>query len=94
MKYYLQALFWSLPIWVLLIVENYFIPAGNIDQILSWINIPGVFLVILLNPSWSGLHNTETYVLLAVNCLIYYSLIYLFLYIKSRLRVKKGKVIQ
>lgn len=76
-----KTLTWSLPFWILLVVQNYFIPAGRVDQILWWINFPGMYLVITIFPRWRNIHTTEPYVYLIANCLLYSGLVFTILFI-------------
>lgn len=85
MKTYLKAFFGSLPIWILLIVDSYlYMPNSTLDKILMWLSAPGFFLLYLLSPTWKTIHDTEESVFIVTNCLIYYGLIYLILFLKKR----------
>lgn len=86
MKLSLKTLLWSLPVWTLLIVDNYFISAGGIDQITRWINLPGMILAFLFSSNWSTVHDTKPYIYVVLNCLIYYGLIYLLVFVRSKFR--------
>lgn len=69
-----RALLWSFPVWIFLIIENYFLPPSV--TILGWINLPGIVLVLALNQTWGSLHDTDRVVYIILNGLIYFCLIY------------------
>lgn len=91
MRTYLKALLWALPIWLLLI--GVLIPGipDRISQILSWLYLPGMSLVFLIqylialvfpSSTWS-IHNTYEYIFTIVNCALYYGLLYLIFFLMN-----------
>lgn len=79
-----KTLLFSLPIWILLILENYILAVGAVTEFLGWLSLPGMFIVTVLAPGWEQLHNTELHVYLIVNFVIYYIIIYLTLFGKNK----------
>lgn len=87
MKLFSKALMWATPIWVLLILENYFLDLKFIE----WMNLPGIFLVIALNPGWESLHDVDMYQYLILNIVIYFFLIYFALFAFGKLKIIFGE---
>jgi hypothetical protein len=87
MKLLNKALMWTIPVWVLLILENYFLNLKFIE----WMNLPGIFLVIALKPEWESLHDVDMYLYLILNIVIYFFLIYLLLFAWKKLKVVLGE---
>jgi len=89
MKLIKRAFIICIPIWILLVLQNYIIPTSGINQVLGFINFPGVLLKIIFSPSWATMHNTDSIIYLLINFLFYFLLVYLILFILSRIRVEK-----
>jgi len=91
MKLAVKTIIWSVPFWILLVVENYFLPAGGVDQILRWINFPGMYMMITIFPKWRSIHNAEPYIYFIANCIIYCGFVFLILFICSKVKAIKAK---
>lgn len=88
-----KTLFWSLPIWCLLVWVNHspVLSDSLLDQIrglLMVLNIPGHALDLL----WSrNIHNYDIRMVLVANSLFYSILLYLFLLSKARFNFHRKK---
>lgn len=89
MRVSLKALFFSLPIWFLLSLEAFLVTVSF--GWLSWIDSPGVFLIILIfrNKEWFAIHNIPSWIFLIVNCAFYYILLYFIFILWSRANTKR-----
>lgn len=86
----MKALIFSMPIWILIIADTIycvFTYFHFIGQTVGYIYSPGVLILLMMDPTWSGLHSIGPISLGIVTCLFYYLFILFILFILKKFKV-------
>jgi hypothetical protein len=87
-----QSTLFALPIWIFLLIDVYALDVG-FGKLSAILHSPGLFLMLLVNPTWEQMHNYQGWHYLIGNYLFYYLLILatvaLWRWIKRRDRSKE-----
>jgi|GEM_PF-3708901 len=91
MKVWRKALVYSLPVWVVLIIDtSVFWARLETGLLADWIYGPGFILQLLSNPTWGGMHNYSMYTICALNCLFYHFVVWIIVYLVQRRRMRRS----
>lgn len=70
----LQSALLALPIWTLLLIDVYALK-NSLGKFSNILHAPGLFLMLLINPSWEQMHYYESWQFLIGDFVFYFLLI-------------------
>lgn len=83
-----KAVLWSIPVWIILIVDSYLWGVGS-ELLFVYVHAPGLFLSMALDPSGPNVHNPSLIAQCIYNCLFYFLIVWLIVYVVHRIRQRR-----
>ena len=89
MRLFVKSLLYSLPIWIFLVVDTEIYETVRSDLVRVFIYYPGWYLYALIVGEWNAVENADWMVVCILNCIVYYIVMLLALYLYDMVRHRR-----
>jgi len=72
---FLKSFYVAVPIWLFLSINAYYLRGYSLALVTRILHIPGIILMLVVNPTWQQMHNYKFWHFLIGDFLFYYFLI-------------------